>query len=498
MDNYESSASFVFPAYGKISSDLFSVDVGGNSGSIYVGKLEGIEHDNDENNEDDRDLDLISGVFLPSGGTQQLNDQDIGLDQHEYTVPGAYFSPLTSPALQAQKEPQQNDEMLDTSTMIRPSDEDLLSSLHPASGADVFSMELGYITRGAPNLKPQRSQENRSAPVSPALRPRISPIISSRLPEGAHEDHASLLASKSNYQNILDGTNLPGVSYPSEPSTGLSSKRTSHKIAEQGRRNRINSALAEIDDLIPQDTGKTESTQETDTSGAQATNSKASIVERATQYIRQLQGELADEKERGGKLDNYYETTAPIPTQGTWTSGDSRSGRFGFLDIQNQRPNNFHEANVPLPTQNPYIHGFSFSRRVADQHQRLPEDVQGLWWRAYEKLFAQDQSKCENIQHLWTAAVDRYLMAANPSAAIASNPDGDIARSSAAQFVTNIKQFPDMTFLRRMGEVLRVVEKNLEFKTGGFIWSSLCELTMVRALSKIQLSLLRFNNVARI
>ena len=62
---------------------------------------------------------------------------------------------------------------------------------------------------------------------------------------------ALLLASKSNYQNILEGTHLPGVSYPEALSTNLTSKRTSHKIAEQGRRNRINNALQEIASLLP-------------------------------------------------------------------------------------------------------------------------------------------------------------------------------------------------------------------------------------------------------
>ena len=63
--------------------------------------------------------------------------------------------------------------------------------------------------------------------------------------------HTLLLASKSNYQNILDGTGIPGVHYPEALSKNLNSKRTSHKIAEQGRRNRINTALQEMQSLLP-------------------------------------------------------------------------------------------------------------------------------------------------------------------------------------------------------------------------------------------------------
>jgi Helix-loop-helix DNA-binding domain. len=58
---------------------------------------------------------------------------------------------------------------------------------------------------------------------------------------------ALYLASKSNYQHILDGTLPSGVSYPEALAENLSSKRTNHKLAEQGRRNRINNALKEIE-----------------------------------------------------------------------------------------------------------------------------------------------------------------------------------------------------------------------------------------------------------
>ncbi|RFU28769.1 hypothetical protein B7463_g7564, partial [Scytalidium lignicola] len=163
--------------------------------------------------------------------------------------------------------------------------------------------------------------------VSPALLPKISPSIKPLLPGGASvsEDTASyLLASKSNYQNILEGTHLPGVSYPTELSTNLTSKRTSHKIAEQGRRNRINSALQEIATLLPRSNNK-DSGGEKSGSGdagekdaengqprpAQSANSKASTVELAIEYIKQLQKEVAEatkraeeaEKKLGEKLE---------------------------------------------------------------------------------------------------------------------------------------------------------------------------------------------------
>lgn len=122
------------------------------------------------------------------------------------------------------------------------------------------------------------------------------------------ETSALYLASKSNYQNIIDGTHLPGVSYPETLAENLSSKRTSHKIAEQGRRNRINVALKEIESLLPpsisaagrkdkeagKDTGEDSSEKPSSMPGA----SKASTVEMAIVYIKSLQKELQETRDK--------------------------------------------------------------------------------------------------------------------------------------------------------------------------------------------------------
>lgn len=117
------------------------------------------------------------------------------------------------------------------------------------------------------------------------------------------------LTQRSNYQNLIEGTHVPGVSYPSELSTNLTSKRTSHKIAEQGRRNRINIALQEMLSLLPPKNGspqtlnmKSPAADDEDEDedggsggkgkmGKQGGNSKAATVESAIEYIRSLQTE---------------------------------------------------------------------------------------------------------------------------------------------------------------------------------------------------------------
>lgn len=103
------------------------------------------------------------------------------------------------------------------------------------------------------------------------------------------------------------------MDYPDSLSTGLTSKRTSHKVAEQGRRNRINDALKEMQSLLPKDNqpqlGK-EKGHSSDDSPADAAagaeemekrkeaavksnSSKAATVESANVYIRQMHEQMA-------------------------------------------------------------------------------------------------------------------------------------------------------------------------------------------------------------
>ena len=209
------------------------------------------------------------------------------------------------------------------STMPSPSLVRPRTSISASQSPQIESMN-GSTGRRTPQVLPRGPKKRASSSVlmSPALLPRISPSIKPLLPGGGKgsDDTASLLLiTKSNYQNILEGTNLPGVSYPAELSTNLTSKRTSHKIAEQGRRNRINSALQEIATLLPKVPGKdsgceksgdaAETNENTASkASAQSANSKASTVELAIEYIKQLQKEVEDANKRAEKAEKELET----------------------------------------------------------------------------------------------------------------------------------------------------------------------------------------------
>lgn len=196
----------------------------------------------------------------------------------------------------------QNSEGVQTPTINPPSSRtpSLTPSLRPSTSNSVrtsrHTSPLEPQHAGISKKEPARGGRKRgSVSSSPALPPKISPHIKPLLPQGMSPDApAFLLASKSNYQNIVEGNhNHLGLQYPEHLSTNLTSKRTSHKIAEQGRRNRINNALAEMASLLPPATPNGDGPN-----GGKEQTSKASTVELAIDHIRALKKELEETKSR--------------------------------------------------------------------------------------------------------------------------------------------------------------------------------------------------------
>ncbi|PRT53798.1 hypothetical protein B9G98_01418 [Wickerhamiella sorbophila] len=120
-----------------------------------------------------------------------------------------------------------------------------------------------------------RQPRLRSAPISPAILPND---------QQGEQDMASLLASKSNIQSIMEGVHQQmGLKYSEDMTSELSSKKKNHKMAEQERRNRMNSALVELSRLVAMS-----STQ----------LSKAATVEAAIEYIKRAQSRIAELEEK--------------------------------------------------------------------------------------------------------------------------------------------------------------------------------------------------------
>ncbi|KAI0842975.1 helix-loop-helix DNA-binding domain-containing protein [Hypoxylon sp. FL0890] len=270
----------------------------------------------------------------PKSKSADINNPEHSGSEHieSFELPESVnFSKPNLPSVDTQQQPTQSApeaETAKTSTFQSLPSPVLPKPTRSATASATQSPQLTPKS-GTPNLRktpliaPRGSKKRTSiSSVSPALRPKISPNIKPLLPGTpglSAEDSASrLLASKSNYQNILEGNTVPGVSYPSELSTNLTSKRTSHKIAEQGRRNRINSALQEIATLLPKNVtrelsegdGEAGNGDKKDSKQSNTPNSKASTVELAIIYIKQLQQEVADANRRAEEAEKKLEEKA--------------------------------------------------------------------------------------------------------------------------------------------------------------------------------------------
>lgn len=155
----------------------------------------------------------------------------------------------------------------------------------PISRSNTSSWKAAKNSGRSPVIKPKLV----SASASPSMSPKIMPANSSMKSSDSSSQLLEMLATKSNYQNIVEGNHSQlGLQYPEHLSADLTSKRTSHKLAEQGRRNRINNALAELAQLI---------------SPSIPTNSKATTVESAIVFIKSLQEELEATKEKLAKYE---------------------------------------------------------------------------------------------------------------------------------------------------------------------------------------------------
>lgn len=144
------------------------------------------------------------------------------------------------------------------------------------------------------------------------------------------------------------------MNYPDSLSTGLTSKRTSHKVAEQGRRNRINDALKEMQSLLPQGSNgkpskdKNNSNDDSPEAAAAAeadlekskeaavksNSSKAATVESANVYIRAMQEQMATVMAENAalkqQLDGGGQESPPVAEQNgpkTYESASPVSGK---------------------------------------------------------------------------------------------------------------------------------------------------------------------------
>jgi hypothetical protein len=303
-----------------------------------------------------QDVGGLDDLALPEAATKQHSGRP-SLNQINTQIAASAVDEDT-PRLSARKTPKLGP--TSTPSSIRPGSAMQTPVIGSPMTASTPSAILGYKKdgKGGRGSKKRGSMSaNGSKMVSPTLVPKISPSIKPLLPEGStcprnHVDmkftdkctaplntatQAMLLASKSNYQNLLEGNRLPGVNYPDSLSTGLTSKRTSHKVAEQGRRNRINEALKEMQSLIPKPLAKSPSNggpvatpadgdaspeagedgnvgddaltgkESKEEAAAKSNSSKAATVELANEYIKRMQKDYANQSAKIEQLEREKE-----------------------------------------------------------------------------------------------------------------------------------------------------------------------------------------------
>ncbi|KAK9760164.1 hypothetical protein K7432_016098 [Basidiobolus ranarum] len=129
-----------------------------------------------------------------------------------------------------------------------------LPSIQPPSPGASPQMSYFYYdsVQDSPSLSSCSSTNN--SPASKPIKPLISPSLRQLLPEGAlRADQAAMrLASKSNYQNILDGdSEVIGLKYKVDIQSGMEVRRTSHKTAEQKRRDLLKQCFEDLKSVTP-------------------------------------------------------------------------------------------------------------------------------------------------------------------------------------------------------------------------------------------------------
>ncbi|KAJ2869891.1 hypothetical protein GGH93_005994, partial [Coemansia aciculifera] len=103
-------------------------------------------------------------------------------------------------------------------------------------------------SQATPSMGPMRSGS-----VTPQMRPRaVIAATSTTNIVGLEADVVTRLATKSNYQNIMEGNSeFLGLKYKTEFKSGLERRRTNHKQAEQKRRDSLKTCFQALKNRLP-------------------------------------------------------------------------------------------------------------------------------------------------------------------------------------------------------------------------------------------------------
>ncbi|KAF9934300.1 hypothetical protein BGZ65_003833 [Modicella reniformis] len=218
-----------------------------------------------------------------SSPAQAINGSDAAASIPIQTMtPSPLVSPTTAaPALKRGVKRQANGDIAPTSGTIAPSTPRQMA-ITPSTPSMVMPPPPSGFALISPALKPTLMPQHRGSQsllVSPRLQP-VSPSLKPWLPGVSTSEAMARLASKSNYQNILDGDHTAlGLSYNTDLHSGIEQRRTSHKAAEQKRRDSLKNCFEDLRHMIPNIQEKSPS--------------KVFLLKKSFDYICNLKSEVA-------------------------------------------------------------------------------------------------------------------------------------------------------------------------------------------------------------
>ncbi|KAJ2166336.1 hypothetical protein EV180_005114 [Coemansia sp. RSA 518] len=138
--------------------------------------------------------------------------------------------------------------------LLSPRTTPLVPSILKGAHSPGFSPSLAPLTPAiAPRSTLAPSTTTPTPSTTPHMRPR--PMVAATSTTnivGLEADVVTRLATKSNYQNIMEGNSeLLGLTYRSEFKSGLERRRTNHKNAEQKRRDSLKMCFQNLRNRIP-------------------------------------------------------------------------------------------------------------------------------------------------------------------------------------------------------------------------------------------------------
>ncbi|CCH42310.1 Mediator of RNA polymerase II transcription subunit 20 [Wickerhamomyces ciferrii] len=204
-------------------------------------------------------------------------------------------------------------------------DQSINGSMAPPSSTNTTNSNT-TTSNSIPTVTRRRSKKDSissngsgsNQPATPAtlmnfkLESSNSPVI---LPSNGHQKSFSISQQQNGSISTHQQPQLS--SHQRRPSEDSDTKKASHKLAEQGRRNRMNQAIMELGDLIPEQLQQTISIP-----------SKATTVELATRYILELKEEnrrlkevLLVENASPNSITTFHDTISnEIPKElGRWS-----------------------------------------------------------------------------------------------------------------------------------------------------------------------------------